>query len=95
MLEPVFYRGNRVWVLVLVCVFKSLNFNSYAPELVPIFYYRDKTRVQMFDFLKIEHYNRYIKVNKINNCTHIDCVHSESVLCLTPYCKNYAQLQLK
>ena len=23
-------------------------FNSYAPELVPIFYYRNKTRVQMF-----------------------------------------------
>ena len=27
-------------------------FNSYAPELVPILYYRDKTRVQMFYFLK-------------------------------------------
>ena len=26
-------------------------FNSYAPELAPIFYYRDKTRVQMFYFL--------------------------------------------
>jgi len=24
--------------------------NSYAPKLVPIFYYRDKTRVQMFYF---------------------------------------------
>ena len=24
------------------------GFNSYAPELVPICYYRDKTRVQMF-----------------------------------------------
>ena len=23
-------------------------FNSYAPELVPMFYYRDKTQVQMF-----------------------------------------------
>ena len=28
-------------------------FNSYAPELVPIFYYRDKTRVQVFIFLNI------------------------------------------
>jgi len=26
-------------------------FNSYAPELVPIFIYRDKTRVHMFYFL--------------------------------------------
>ena len=26
-------------------------FNSYAPELVPMFHYRDKTRVQMFHFL--------------------------------------------
>ena len=26
-------------------------FNSYALEFVPIFYYRDKTRVQMFYFL--------------------------------------------
>ena len=26
-------------------------FNSYAPELVPMFYYRDKTRVQIFYFL--------------------------------------------
>ena len=26
-------------------------FNSYAPELVPIFYYHDKTQVQMFYFL--------------------------------------------
>mgnify|MGYP006890301078 CR=1 FL=1 len=50
---------------------------KYAPELVPLLYDRDQTRVQMFYFLKIEHYNRYIKVNKINNCTHIDCVHSE------------------
>ena len=25
--------------------------DSYAPELVPIFYYRYKTRVRMFDFL--------------------------------------------
>ena len=28
-------------------------FNSYAPELVPIFHYRDKTRVQMFYFLNL------------------------------------------
>ena len=28
-------------------------FNSYAPELVPMIYYRDKTRVQMFYFLSI------------------------------------------
>ena len=28
-------------------------FNSYAPELVPIFYYRDKTRVLVFIFLTI------------------------------------------
>ena len=26
-------------------------FNSYAPKLVPIFYYRNKTQVQMFYFL--------------------------------------------
>ena len=26
-------------------------FNSYAPELVPMFYYRDKTQVYMFYFL--------------------------------------------
>ena len=26
-------------------------FNSYAPELVPIFYYRDKTLVHMIHFL--------------------------------------------
>ena len=26
-------------------------FNSYAPELVPMFYYRDKTREQLFYFL--------------------------------------------
>ena len=26
-------------------------FNSYAPELVPMFHYRDKTRVQMIYFL--------------------------------------------
>ena len=26
-------------------------FNSYAPKLVPIFYYRNKTRVHMFYFL--------------------------------------------
>ena len=28
-------------------------FNLYAPEHVPIFYYLDKTRVQMFYFLNI------------------------------------------
>ena len=28
-------------------------FNSYAPELVPMFHYRDKTRVQMFYFLNL------------------------------------------
>ena len=26
----------------------KVSFNSYALKLVPIFYYRDKTRVQMF-----------------------------------------------
>jgi len=54
----VFYRGNNLWVLILVHVIKSLVlahscFNLYAPELVPIFYYRDKTRVHMFSFLYI------------------------------------------
>ena len=44
--------------LVLVRVIKSLVlahlwFNTYAPELLPIFYYRDKTRVEMFYFLRI------------------------------------------
>jgi len=31
-LEPVFYRGNRVCVLVLVCVFKSLNLIHTHPN---------------------------------------------------------------
>ena len=43
---PVFYRGYKIWVLVLVRVIES-----YAIKLVPMFYYRDKTRVQMFYFL--------------------------------------------
>ena len=43
---PVFYRGNKLCVLVLVRVIKS-----YEQELVPIIYYRDKTRVHMFYFL--------------------------------------------
>ena len=30
---PVFYRGNKLWVLILVCVIKS-----YVPKLIPIFY---------------------------------------------------------
>ena len=43
-----FYRGNKLWVLVLVRVIKSRVRYSYAPELLSIFYYRIKTRVQMF-----------------------------------------------
>ena len=43
---PVFYRGNKLWVLVLVRVIKS-----YEQELVPIIYYRNKPRVPMFYFL--------------------------------------------
>jgi len=38
---PVFYRGNKIWVLVLVL----------APKLIPMIYYRDKTQVQMSCFL--------------------------------------------
>jgi len=30
--------------------------NAYAPELVPMFYYRDKPRVQMFYVLNIYKY---------------------------------------
>ena len=48
---PVFYRGNKIWVLILVLVHSW--FNSYAPELVSILYYRDKTRVHMFYFLNV------------------------------------------
>jgi len=33
---------------------------SYAPQLEPMFYYRDKTWVQMFYFLiKLQHQSRY------------------------------------
>ena len=39
-------RDNKTWVLVLVRVIKS-----YAPEPVPMFYYRVNTREQMFYFL--------------------------------------------
>jgi len=46
-----FYHVNKLWVLVLVLAHS--RFNSYAPELVPIFYYCDKTRVQMFYFLNV------------------------------------------
>ena len=50
-----FYRCNKILVLLLVRVIKShvlaySRFDSYAPELVTMFYYRDKTRVQMFSF---------------------------------------------
>ena len=45
---PVFYRGNKLLVLVLLA---HSWFNSYAPELVPILYYCDKTRIQMIYFL--------------------------------------------
>ena len=43
---PVFYRVNKLWVLVLVHPHSWII--SYALELVPIFYYRDKTRVRCF-----------------------------------------------
>ena len=39
-ITPVFYRGYKIWVLVLVRVIKSL-----------VIAHRDKTRVQMFYFL--------------------------------------------
>ena len=35
------------------------RFNLYAPELVPIFYHRDKTRVQKFYFLNQKHTSIY------------------------------------
>ena len=41
---PVFYRGNKIWVQVRVCM------NEITIALVPITCYRDKTRVQMFYF---------------------------------------------
>ena len=43
-------------------------FNSYAPELVPMFYYRDKTRVHMFYFLNnisLSYFNMYICTKKV------------------------------
>ena len=39
------WRGTQSWL------------NSYAPELVPVFYYRDKTRVQMFYYLNRHKHN--------------------------------------
>jgi len=45
----VFNRGNKIWVLVLVRAHSWLN--SYTPKLAPMFYYRDKTRVQKLYFL--------------------------------------------
>ena len=61
---PVFYRGNKTSVLVLVRIMLAHSrFNSYAPELVPMFYYRDKTRVQMFFvFLIHPHTHSYIVI---------------------------------
>ena len=38
-------------------------FNSYTPELVPIFYYRDKTWVHMFYFLINQRYFNRPKVS--------------------------------
>jgi len=35
----VFYRGNKTWVRVWVCM--NLITSAHAPERVPIFYYRD------------------------------------------------------
>ena len=45
---PVFYRGNKPWVRVWVCM--NLITSALAPERAPIIYYRDKTQVQMFYF---------------------------------------------
>ena len=35
-------------------------FNSYVPERVPILYYRNVTRVQMFYFLNTVHYTIHV-----------------------------------
>ena len=43
-----FYRGNKTWVRVRLHM--SLITSALTPERVPIFYYRDKTRVHMFYF---------------------------------------------
>ena len=45
--ETVFYFYDKIWLLLLLA---HSWFNSYAPELVPIFYYRDKTLVHVFYF---------------------------------------------
>jgi len=45
---------------------KYVSFNSYAPELVPVFYYRDKTPIQMVYFLNLTNFisiREYIDVN--------------------------------
>ena len=53
---PVYYRVQGCYrFLVMLRVIKSLVqahswFNSYAPEFVPMFYYRNKTRVEKFYF---------------------------------------------
>ena len=45
---PVFYRGNKIWVRVRVRM--NLITSALAPERVPIIYFRDKSRVQLFYF---------------------------------------------
>jgi len=55
-------------------------FNSYALELVPIFYYRDKTRVQMFYFL----INMYKKVYTWDILTYTVKFWFRLLLCVIP-----------
>jgi len=45
---------------------KKENFNSYASEVVPIFYYHDKTRIQVSYFLNNIHLLK-VRVSKISD----------------------------
>ena len=44
---PVFFRGMNIWVRIRV---RMNQITSAIAERVPIFYFHDKTRVQMFYF---------------------------------------------
>jgi len=51
-----FYLYNNIWLHYYIqrecyLLVASTLVISYAPKLVPIFYYRNKTQVQMFYFL--------------------------------------------
>ena len=76
---PMLYRVNKLWVLILLA---HSWFNSYAPELVPIFYYRDKTRVHMFYFLNNDSFLK--KKYKQSTCQrYVSVFHSSFAMCLS------------